>query len=89
MADHKPAREMFLMENVTDHKPPREMFLMGNEDGSVWIQCRRKGCMVAAEAYGEHMRLVWLQIPLPYDADPRDVERVWMQHRLDHANREK
>lgn len=81
---------------MADHKPAQEMFLMGNEDGSVWIQCRRKGCMVDRQVYGSYAaalsannQRVWLQIPLPYDATPKDVDRIWMQHRLDHANREK
>lgn len=61
-----------------------EMRLVGDEDGVVSILCERKGCMVQS-SHGP----VWLQISLAYYATPADVERTWMQHRLDHANREK
>lgn len=77
---------------MTDHSAAQEMFLMGDADGSVWIQCRRKGCEVrrldtsplAASPY----QTSWLEIPVDFWATPKDVDRIWMQHRLEHANRE-
>ena len=58
----------------------REMFLVGDECGGVFIQCRRKGCLVDG---------FWLQFPVPHDATPRDVDRIWAEHRLAHANKER
>lgn len=71
-----------------------EMRFVGNEDGEVTIQCQRRGCMVDRAVYGMLAGLnprskVWLEIPIPYDATPKDVDRIWHQHRIDHANREK
>lgn len=60
-----------------------EMRLTGTEDGEVFIQCRRKGCMVRLRD-----ARFYLDILVPYDATPTVVDRMWMQHRLEHANRE-
>lgn len=66
----------------------QEMFLSGGEGGEVFIVCRRKGCMIQwSETRKPH--LVWLQIEVPYEATPLDVDRIWMQHRIEHANRER
>ena len=59
----------------------REMYIVGNEDGEARIQCRRKGCLTPAG--------FWFEITLPYDATPAVVDRLWHQHRLDHANKER
>ena len=71
----------------------REMFLVGDESGEVYIQCRRRGCMVPREPHGlgalNPSRMVWLEITIPYDATPRDVDRIWAEHRLAHANKER
>lgn len=74
---------------MTDTRIGGEMRLVSNYDGEVAIQCQRKGCMVDREnsgALSPSNQKAWLEIPLPYDADPRLVEKVWMQHRLDHAD---
>lgn len=71
------------------------MRFVGNEDGEVTIQCQRRGCMVDRQVFGGSLAplsprsKVWLEIPIPYDATPKDVDRIWHQHRIDHANREK
>lgn len=55
------------------------MYLVGH-DGMVSIQCRRTGCLTDG---------MWLEIPLDPDVTPRQVEQIWMQHSLDHANLER
>ena len=71
----------------------QEMFLLGREDGTVVIQCRRKGCMVPRPKTGlSHLnphQMTWLEIELPYEATPLDADRLWHQHRVDHANKER
>lgn len=57
-----------------------EMRLSCNFDDEVVILCTREGCRVDS---------FWLEIPLPFDATPMIVERMWMEHRLAHANLEK
>lgn len=64
-------------------EPEQEMYLVGNEDGEVSIQCRREGCLVPGNC---HNKMCWLEIPVPYAATPMDVDRIWMQHRIEHAN---
>lgn len=68
------------------------MFLVGDESGGVNIQCRRKGCEVkrldtSPLAQASPYRATWLEIEVPYDATPLDVDRIWHQHRVDHANK--
>ena len=72
----------------------QEMYLVGREDGSVAIQCRRKGCEVrrldkSPLAQVSPYRTSWLEIGVPYDATPLDADRLWHQHRVDHANKER
>ena len=70
----------------------QEMYLVGHEDGSVAVQCRRKGCEVrepVRSTSGVEVRAVWLEIEVPYEATPLDVDRIWHQHRVDHANKER
>lgn len=67
--------------------PDPEMRLIGDEDGAVHILCERKGCMVDISSPLDPTRLVWLTIKVPYDATPRVLDQMWMQHRLEHANR--
>lgn len=73
--------------------PEQEMFLVGNENGEVMIQCRRKGCEVPRPKIGRsHLGgspTMWLEIEVPYDATPLDADRLWHQHRVDHANKER
>lgn len=75
----------------TREEPEQEMFLVGDEDGAVNIQCRRKGCEVPRPKTSlSHLResqSVWLEIEVPYSATPLDVDRIWHQHRVDHANK--
>lgn len=63
-----------------------EMRLVGDEDGAVWILCERTGCMVPGECFA---KVCFLMIPVPSSATPLDVDRIWMQHKVDHANLEK
>lgn len=63
------------MESPVDN---REMYLVGDESGGVFIQCRRKGCLVDG---------FWPEIPVPMDARPWDVDQLWVQHSLAHANK--
>lgn len=69
----------------------QQMFFSSTHDGEVTVQCRRDACMVGDSSGQTAMRgcarprMVWLEIPIPYDATLADVQRIWDEHEAAHA----
>lgn len=65
--------------------PDPEMWVGGNVDsGAAAIYCSRERCMVApGTAPG---RYYYLEIELPYKCSPKEIDRIWHQHRIEHSS---
>lgn len=64
--------------------PEPEMWVTGGRDGDAVICCRRQRCLVAGP--GHRKPFYFLEIELPYQATPKDIDRIWHQHRIDHSS---
>lgn len=62
--------------------PEPEMWVGGNEDGVAVIFCSRERCMTSRPLLPKF----YLEIELPYYTSPKEIDRIWHEHRIEHSS---